>query len=131
MFQLSVDLSRSPEEHFALAEELKALRERGVMIIGSGNLVHNLRAVAWGGGPAYDWAEAFDARMAEAIAKGDYKSVVDAPKLGRIAQLSHPTFEHFFPALYPLAVADKADELSFFNEGIDLGSISMRSFMLA
>jgi len=107
------------------------LRERGVMIIGSGNLVHNLRALAWGGGPAYDWAEEFDARMAEAIGKGDYKSVIDAPKLGRIAQLSHPTFEHFFPALYPLAVADKADELSFFNEGIDLGSISMRSFMLA
>lgn len=131
VFQLSIDLSRSPEEHFALAGELKALRERGVMIIGSGNLVHNLRAIAWGGGPAHDWAEAFDARMAEAIGKGDYKSVVDAPKLGRIAQLAHPTFEHFFPALYPLAVADKADQLSFFNEGIDLGSISMRSFMLA
>lgn len=131
VFQLSVDLNRSPEQHFELAEELKALRERGVMIIGSGNLVHNLRALAWGGGPAYDWAEEFDARVADAIGKGDYEAVINAPKLGRIAQLSHPTFEHFFPALYPLAAAHKSDELTFFNEGIDLGWISMRSFVLA
>ncbi len=131
VFQLSIDLSRSPQAHYDLARDLKALRERGVMIIGSGNLVHNLRAIAWGGGPAYDWAESFDAKMAEAIGKGDHQAVIDGPKLGRIAQLSHPTFDHFYPALYPLAVADKADELTFFNEGIDLGSISMRSFMLA
>jgi 4,5-DOPA dioxygenase extradiol len=131
VYQLSVDLSRSPAEHYALGAELKRLRERGVMIIGSGNLVHNLRTIAWGGGPAYDWAESFDARMAEAIANGDHQAVIDAPKLGRMAQLSHPTLEHFYPLLYPLAVADKADQLSFFNEGIDLGSISMRSFLLS
>lgn len=131
VYQLSIDLSRSPAEHYALAEDLKALRERGVMIIGSGNIVHNLRAIAWGGGPAYDWAEQFDAAMAAAIGRGDHQAVIDAAKLGRITQLAHPTPDHFYPLLYPLAVADKADTLSFFNEGIDLGSISMRSFVLS
>jgi 4,5-DOPA dioxygenase extradiol len=129
-FQLSLDLTKSPAEHFALASELKALRQRGVLIIASGNLVHNLRAVAWDNGPPADWAVEFDTLMAKAIGEGDYQSVVDADKLGRLTRLAHPTPDHFLPVLYPLAVADKADQLTFFNEGIDLGTISMRSFML-
>lgn len=131
VFQLSLDLAKSPAEHFALAAELKALRERGVLIVASGNLVHNLRAIAWDGGPAPDWAVEFDALMAKAIGEGDYQTVVDAQKFGRLTQLAHPTLDHLWPVLYPLAVADKADELTFFNDSIDLGTISMRSFMLA
>lgn len=131
-FQLSLDLSKSPAEHFALGQELKALRQRGVLIVASGNLVHNLRAVAWDGGPPADWAVEFDALMAKAIGEGDYGTVVDAArKFGRLTQMAHPTPDHLWPVLYPLAVADPADALTFFNEGIDLGSIAMRSFMLA
>ncbi|WP_237151836.1 4,5-DOPA dioxygenase extradiol [Oryzibacter oryziterrae] len=130
VFQLSIDLTQSPAQHFALAKDLKALRERGVLILASGNLVHNLYAMSWDGKP-YDWAVEFDSRLSDFIAKGDYQSVVDAPRLGRLMQYAHPSIEHFLPILYPLAVADKADTLSFFNEGIDLGSVSMKSFILS
>jgi 4,5-DOPA dioxygenase extradiol len=131
-FQLSLDLDKSPAEHFALASELKALRERGVLIVASGNLVHNLRAVAWDNGPAADWAVEFDALVAKAIGEGDYGAVIDIERShARLTRMAHPTTDHLWPVLYPLAASDKADSLSFFNEGIDLGSISMRSFMLA
>lgn len=131
VFQLSLDLSRAPADHFELAKDLKALRERGVLIIGSGNLVHNLRTVSWENGAPADWAVEFDALMAKAIEEGDYQTVVEAEKFGRLTRLAHPTPDHLWPVLYPLGVADKADKLTFFNEGIDLGTIAMRSFVLA
>lgn len=130
VFQLSVDLTRSPEDHVALARDLGRLRERGVLIVGSGNLVHNLRAMSWNGKP-YDWALEFDAHIADAIAKGDVNAVAAAPSADRLFRLAHPSPEHFLPALYPLAVAAEGEEINFFNEGIDLGSVSMRSFLIA
>ncbi len=130
VFQLSLDLGRSAQAHLDLARELKPLREKGVLIVGSGNLVHNLRALA-PGAPPYDWAEAFDAKMTEAIEHRDVQSVADAEKLGAITRLAHPTPEHFLPLLYTLGVADQADELAWFNQGFDLASISMRSLMLS
>ncbi len=129
-FQLSLDLSRPARALFELARELKPLRERGVLIVGSGNLVHNLRRLVPGGRP-YDWAEEFDARMTAALDRRDYGAVVEAEKLGELMRLAHPTIEHFLPVLFPLGVADAADELGYFNEGFDLGSISMRSFVLS
>jgi len=129
VFQLSLDLGRSPQAHLDLARELKPLREKGVLVIGSGNLVHNLGALN-PGGPPYDWAQAFDAQMKGRIEARDAKGVADALDASRIAKLSHPTAEHFLPALYPLGVADESDQLSFFSESFDLGSISMRSFLL-
>jgi len=128
-FQLSLDLGRSPASHLDLARELKPLRERGVLIVGSGNLVHNLGALNPGGAP-YDWAQAFDATVASRITARDARGVAQALDGSRVAKLSHPTPEHFLPALYPLGVADEKDELSFFSESFDLGSISMRSFLL-
>jgi 4,5-DOPA dioxygenase extradiol len=130
VFQLSLDLSRSPSAHLDLARELKPLRERGVLIVGSGNLVHNLGALN-PGGPAFDWAQSFDATAKARIAARDAGGLAKALDGSRTAQLSHPTPEHFLPALYPLAVADEKDELSFFSESFDLGSISMRSFLLS
>ena len=130
VFQLSLDLARSPQAHLDLARELKPLREKGVLVIGSGNLVHNLGALN-PGGPPYDWAQAFDAQMKGRIEARDAKGVADALDASRIAKLSHPTAEHFLPALYPLGVADESDQLSFFSESFDLGSISMRSFLLS
>lgn len=130
VFQLSLDLSRPVTAHFELARDLKALREQGVLIVGSGNMVHNLPAMQMGGAP-YDWAEEFDRLMADAIAERRFAAVAEAPALGALMRTAHPTVEHFLPLLYTLAVADEADEVSFFNEGIDLASVSMRSVLLS
>jgi 4,5-DOPA dioxygenase extradiol len=130
VFQLSLDLGKPPSEHYALAQELKPLREKGVLIVGSGNIVHNLMALQRGGGTPYDWAEDFDARAAEAISRRDFAALARPLSLARTLQLAHPTLEHYLPVLFPLGVADDKDELSFFNASIDMGSISMRSFVL-
>ena len=130
VFQLSLDLGRAPAAHLDLARELKPLRERGVLIIGSGNIVHNLGALNPGGAP-YDWAQRFDESMKTRIGARDAAGVAEALDGSRVARLAHPTPEHFLPALYPLGVADAKDELSFFSESFDLGSISMRSFLLS
>ncbi|HCK81945.1 MAG TPA: 4,5-DOPA dioxygenase extradiol [Candidatus Competibacter sp.] len=128
-FQLSLDLSRSPAEHFDLARELKPLRDKGVLIVGSGNIVHNLRAM-WPDTPPYSWAEAFDADLTTKLEAGDFRAAADYQALGEIARLSHPTVEHYLPVLYPLGAADEKDRLEFFNVGFDLASLSMRSFIL-
>jgi 4,5-DOPA dioxygenase extradiol len=130
VFQLSLDLTKPPSAHFELARELKPLRERGVLIIGSGNLVHNLMTLVRGG-PAYDWAEEFDVRAAEAISKRDFRSLAEPVLLGKTLRLAHPTPEHYLPVLFPLAVSDEKDELNFFNASIDMGSISMRGFVFS
>jgi len=129
VFQLSLDLAKPPSEHFALAQELKPLREKGVLIVGSGNIVHNLMALVRGGQP-YDWAEDFDARAAKAINERDFNALAKPLSLARTLRLAHPTLEHYLPVLFPAGVADDNDEMSFFNIGIDMGSISMRSFVL-
>ncbi len=129
VFQLSLDLAKPPSEHFALAQELKPLREKGVLIIGSGNIVHNLMALVRGG-QTYDWAEDFDARAAKAIGQRDFRALAKPLSLAKTLPLAHPTLEHYLPVLFPAAVADDQDELSFFNTGIEMGSISMRSFVL-
>lgn len=128
VYQLSLDLSQPTSYHFELAKELKSLREKGVLIIGSGNMVHNLRQLNFEN-KAYDWATEFDKKMTVNIDAQNYQGVVDYQKLGSIATSAHPTNEHFLPLLYTLGVADKKDELTYFNEGIDMGSISMRSLL--
>lgn len=128
-FQLSLDLSRPPVEHFDLARELKPLRDKGVLILGSGNIVHNLRAIR-PGAPPHDWAIAFDADLTAKLEARDFRAAADYRALGEIARLSHPTSEHYLPVLYPLGAADENDRLEFFNVGFDLASLSMRSFVL-
>ena len=130
VFQLSLDLAWTPEAHLDLARELKPLREKGVLVIGSGNLVHNLMALNPGAEP-YDWALGFDEIMKARIVARDAQGVAQALNGSRTAKLAHPTPEHFLPVLYALGVADENDDLSFFSESFDLASISMRSFALS
>lgn len=130
VYQLSLDLTKSPKDHFQLAQELKALREKGVLVIGSGNIVHNLMALRPGAKP-YDWAEAFDSFIAEAIERRDFGAIANATSLGNVTKLAHPTLEHFLPLIYTLGVADAKEQLTSFNASFDMASISMRSFMFA
>lgn len=130
VFQLSIDHSQGPQYHYDLAKELKALRKKGVLIIGSGNIVHNLSKVNWNGKP-YDWAIEFDEKIKSCIDKEDHKSIIDYEKMGNIAKLSVPTNDHYLPLLYSLALQEKGEKVSYFNEKIDLGSASMRSVKIS
>ncbi len=130
VYQLSIDLSRSFKDHLALAKELRALRRRGVLIVGSGNIVHNLPAMRYGI-DAYDWAREFDGRIAEAITRHDYAALAEIDPRDPLTRVAHPTVEHLLPLLYALGAAEETDTPHFFAEGFDLGSISMRSVLLA
>ena len=124
--QLSLDYTKSTQEHYALGKELEPLRRQGVLILGSGNMVHNLRMVQWED-TAYDWALEFDNLLKEWILAGDHSAIVQHAQFGRMAALSIPTPEHFLPLLYALAVQDTDEPVSFFADKVTLGSISMRS----
>jgi 4,5-DOPA dioxygenase extradiol len=131
VFQVSLDATQSPASHYELAKELKALREHGVLIIGSGNIVHNLRRLSrQSPDTGFDWAIEFDARVKELIDKGDHRGLIGYPNLGRAAQLSVPTNEHYLPLLYALAVKDEKEAIAYFNDTTTMGSISMRSLVI-
>jgi 4,5-DOPA dioxygenase extradiol len=127
--QLSMDYARPPAEHFALGRQLKALREQGVLLVGSGNIVHNLRAMRWDAAPdqAYDWAVEFDSKIAARIDKGDLEGLADFQELGPTAQSAHPTYDHYLPLLYAAGAVDSGEPPRFFNNGYQGASISMRS----
>ena len=130
VYQLSIDLSRPLKDHLTLAKELRALRTRGVLIVGSGNAVHNLPAMRYGV-EAFDWAREFDAKIATAISNREYAALGELDPRDPLTRIAHPTIEHFLPLLYTLGAATETDQPTFFTEGFDLGSISMRSVMLA
>lgn len=127
--QLSIDETKSADFHYDLARRLAPLRDEGVLIVGSGNLVHNLHAYAWGRRPAepLDWAVRFEARARELMLAGDHAPLVNYETLGRDAALSAPTPEHYLPLLYVLAQRRAGDAVSFPVEGVDGGSVSMLS----
>ncbi len=129
VMQLSMDYSRAPEEHYALARQLKALRERGVLIVGSGNIVHNLRQAQRGaaGNQAYDWALEFDQTTGGHLQQGNLDALQNFLKLGQLAKMAHPTHEHYLPLLYAAGAVDAGEQPQFFNTNFQLGSISMRS----
>lgn len=131
VLQLSVDANRLPEFHYALGRQLSALREEDVLLAGSGNIVHNLRQYAWpatGGETApYDWAQRWDAKVAEHLLAGDHQALIDYRAQGRDAQLSIPTPDHYLPLLYIMGAARPGERVAFPVEGIDGGSISMRA----
>jgi len=130
VLQLSLDFSKEPAFHYDLAKELKPLRSKGILILGSGNIVHNLRMMVWQD-QAYSWAVEFDDTVKHLILSGDHESLVRYPKIGEAARLSIPTNEHYLPLLYILALQEKADKIEFFADKITLGSISMRSLIIA
>ncbi len=129
VIQLSMDYSRAPEEHYALAQQLKALRERGVLIVGSGNVVHNLRQMQRGASAsqAYDWALEFDQTTAGYIQQGNPGALQNFLTLGSLAKIAHPTHEHYLPLLYAAGAADGKEPMRFFNTSYQGGSIAMRS----
>lgn len=127
--QLSIDETKPPEFHFETGKLLAPLRDENVLVIGSGNVVHNLHAYAWGRHPAepFDWAVRFDARVRELLSSGDIMPLVDYESLGRDALLSAPTPDHYLPLLYIAGMRRDTDEVSFPVTGMDGGSISMLS----
>lgn len=131
VIQLSLDKTKSPIFHYQLAKELKTLRNKGVLIIGSGNIVHNLKEIDWQSpSSGYDWAIEFDEEIKQLILSSDHDAIANYHQYGKLAQLAIPTNEHFLPLLYALALADQQDEITFFADKLTLGSISMRSVKL-
>ncbi|MFT6657851.1 MAG: 4,5-DOPA dioxygenase extradiol [Maritalea sp.] len=128
VFQLSIDMSLGLSGQYALSMQLRELRARGVLILGSGNVVHNLRRIRAEGGE-HDWAIEFDQFVADKLESGDHAALANIQPEDPLFAAAHPTFEHFSPALYVAAVADKKDQLAFFNDHMDMGSLSMRSFV--
>jgi len=128
VFQVSLDQARTLAEHVELGQELRKLRERGVLILGSGNVVHNLHRINWemlrGGFP---WAVAFDAKVKETIDARDL-SVLAAPERwdNGLLATAHPTLEHYVPLLYCAGASEERDEITYPHEGMEFGTISMR-----
>lgn len=129
VIQLGMDYGRPPAEHHALGQQLKALRDRGVLIVGSGNIVHNLRAIRRevADNQAYDWAIEFDRITGEHIAQGRLDALSEFRALGALAQLAHPTWDHYLPLLYAAGAVHEGEAPRFFNDSFQAASISMRS----
>ncbi|MDO9153159.1 MAG: 4,5-DOPA dioxygenase extradiol [Paludibacter sp.] len=129
--QLSLDYNKTPQQHFELAQELIQLRDKGVLIIGSGNLVHNLRLVDWQNlnshDFAFDWARDAQLKINRFILDGDYSSLIQYKSLGSSVEKAIPTPEHFLPLLYTLALRNERDEISLFNDKAVGGSLTMTS----
>lgn len=131
VLQLSIDYTKDPQYHYELAKELYGLRKKGVLIIGSGNMVHNLRMVAWDKinepGYGYDWAIEMNQTFKQLITAGDDQSLIRYDQLGTAGRLAIPTPEHYLPLLYTLGLKGKKDEVSFFNDKAVAGSLTMTS----
>jgi 4,5-DOPA dioxygenase extradiol len=130
--QLSIDETKPASFHFEVGKKLAPLRDEGVLIVGSGNLVHNLHTYAWGKYPRdpYDWAVRFETAAKEMIFGGDLKPLVNYETLGKDAALSIPTPDHYLPLLYVLATGQQGELIRFPVEGVDGGSISMLSVQI-
>lgn len=129
--QMSLDHFKSPQAHYDLAKELSALRRKGVLIVGSGNIVHNLRMLAWDRKDTeafgFDWALDTDERVKSAIERGDHAYLIDFHNNGEGFKLSIPTAEHYLPLLYTLALQEKSDNVLIFNDKAVQGSLTMTS----
>jgi 4,5-DOPA dioxygenase extradiol len=130
--QLSIDETRPPEFHHEIGKRLAPLRDEGVLVIGSGNLVHNLHAYAWGRRPVapFEWAVRFEKKVRELLLAGDDASLVDYESLGPDARMSVPTPDHYLPLLHVIALRRKGEPVTFPVEGVDGGSISMLAFRI-
>lgn len=137
VFQLSLDYSfhdwhpKPLRYHYELAAELGALRRRGVLVVGSGNLVHNLGRIDWDmDAEPYPWAVAFDERVKACLLSGDHDALLDLRSQGRDAELAVPTPDHYLPLAYVLALQEEGEAVTFTHEGIQNASISMRCFQV-
>jgi len=125
--QLSIEETQPPAFHYEIGKRLATLRDEGILVIGSGNLVHNLHTYAWGQHEVepFDWAVSFEKLTRELMLKGDDAPLVDYESLGRDAMLSVPTPDHYLPLLYVIGLRRRGEQVSFPVEGFDGGSISM------
>jgi 4,5-DOPA dioxygenase extradiol len=130
--QLSIDETQPPSFHYELGVRLRPLREQGILLLGSGDIVHNLHAYAWGrhAREPYDWALRFEEQVRVALASGAHATLIDYPALGPDALLAVPTPEHYLPLLYVLGAGVAGERVSFPVEGMDGGSVSMLGVQL-
>jgi 4,5-DOPA dioxygenase extradiol len=132
--QLSLDYYQKPEYHYELAKELSSLRKKGVLIIGSGNMVHNLGMVAWDKlnekEYGYDWALEANEKMKKFILADDHRQLINFRSNGKEYDLAIPTPEHYLPLLYALALKEKNDKITLFNDKLVAGSLSMTSLII-
>ena len=129
--QLSLDGSLSAEEHYTLAKQLAPLRDENILILGSGNIVHNLRLIDWDSEAApLPWATDFNQFFMSQVLANQHPALLDWQGAGDAARLSIPTPEHYWPALYPLALQGSEEQVEIITNGIEMGSISMLSFLI-
>jgi 4,5-DOPA dioxygenase extradiol len=130
VIQISIDRNKTPQEHYELAKKLQIFRDEGVLIIGSGNIVHNLRMIKWNEDSIpYPWAVDFNSEIKSAILNNDIKKIFDYRKI-KGSREAVPTHEHFTPLIYILGLHNEAEKASFFAEGFEMGSLSMDSFII-
>jgi len=131
VLQFSIDYEKPPQYHYDLAKQLLSLRKKGVLIIGSGNMVHNLRMIAWDklqeSEYGFDWALEINQIFKDKIVSKNHQDLIDYQKLGSAAKLAIPTPDHYYPLLYTLALQEDNDEVSFFNDKAVGGSLTMTS----
>ncbi|GAA5220699.1 4,5-DOPA dioxygenase extradiol [Membranihabitans marinus] len=131
IIQMSIDYSKPAQYHYELARELSSLRKKGVLILGSGNMVHNLRMVDWKklneDNYGYDWAIEANEKMKAFILDGNHQSLIDFQTQGRAFELSIPTPEHYMPLLYVLGLKEEREEVEIFNDKLIGGSLTMTS----
>jgi 4,5-DOPA dioxygenase extradiol len=131
VLQLSIDITKGADYHYALAQELKTLRKRGVLIIGSGNMVHNLGKIAWDklnvSNYGYDWAIEAHNLFNDLVQKRDHQSLIQYQNLGSAVQLAIPTPDHYLPLIYTLGLSHETDAISLFNNELVAGSLNMTS----
>jgi len=134
VLQLSIDYNKPAAYHYNLAKELYDLRKRGVLVIGSGNMIHNLRIIDWNNmaepGFGFDWAKSLNETFKNKILSKDHKDLIEYDRLGEAARLAIPTPDHYYPMLYALALMNNKDDVSIFNDEYVGGSLSMTSFRL-
>jgi 4,5-DOPA dioxygenase extradiol len=126
---MSIDYSSSPESLYRLWESLRILRESWILIMGSGNIVHNLRAIDWTGDHMYNWALDFDKKISDLITKRDIQWLFEFRSWWDMSRLAHPTFDHLLPIFPLLGASEQEDVVSFFTPEISMGSLSMRSIV--
>jgi 4,5-DOPA dioxygenase extradiol len=135
VLQLSIDYNQPANYHYSLSKELQGLRKKGVLIIGSGNMVHNLRMIAWDKFDVpefgFDWAQEMNDTFKKLILSKEHKPLLDYQSLGKAALLAVPSPDHYYPLIYSLALQDDKDEVEFFNDRLVAGSLTMTSVKIS
>ncbi len=131
VFQLSLNYKKDTQWHYELAKELSALRDKGVLIVGSGNMVHNLRMINWQNPTqGHDWAVEANETFKNLISANDHQRLINYQSLGKAVQLSVPSPDHYLPLIYTMALKGEKESVEFFNDKTDMGSISMTSVLI-